>query len=202
MLHDDSNEKIDRFTRGIVRRKVKQLIGRAGFTKQDREDLEHDFYARVLQGMRSFDSSIAHRNKFVTTIVERYFANVLRDKRAEKRDHRRINSLHVMVDIGEDEKVELAQTISQRELNAQRHRYPRSEEELAQLAQDLADVMPKFPNELRDLAERLKTQTLSEIARDMGIPRTTLNESVCRLRRRFESARLKDYISPPRGRSA
>ena len=40
MLHDDFNEKIDRFARGIVRRKVKQLIGRAGFTKQDREDLK------------------------------------------------------------------------------------------------------------------------------------------------------------------
>ncbi len=32
------------------------------------------------------------------------------------------------------------------------------------------------------------------IARDMGVPRTTLNESVRRLRRRFESAGLKDYV--------
>ena len=194
MLHDDSNEKLDRFTRGIVRRKVKQLIGRAGFTKQDREDLEHDFYARVLQGMRSFDSNIAHRNKFVTAIVERYVANILRDKRAEKRDHRRVNTLHVMVDIGEDEKVELAQTISQRELNAQRHRYPRSEEELAQLAQDLAEVMAKLPDDLRKLAERLQAQTLAEMARDMGIPRTTLHGSVRRLCQRFEKAGLKDYL--------
>ncbi len=194
MLHDDSNEKIDRFTRGIVRRKVRQLIGRAGFTKQDREVLEHDFYARVLQGMRSFDSSIAHRNKFVTAIVERYVANILRDKRAEKRDYRRVNTLHVMVDIGEDEEVDLAQMISQRDLNAQRHRYPRSEEELARLAQDLTEVMSKLPDELRDLAERLKMQTRSEIARDMGIPRTSLGELIRRLRRRFEDAGLKDYL--------
>jgi RNA polymerase sigma-70 factor, ECF subfamily len=194
VLHDDSNEKIDRFTRGIVRRKVKQLIGRAGFTKQDRKDLEHDFYVRVLQGMRSFDSDIAHRNKFVTAIVERYVANILRDKQAEKRDYRRVNTLHVMVDIGEGEEVELAQMISQCDLNAQRHRYPRSEEELSRLAQDLAEVMAKLPNELHDLAERLKTQTQVEIARAMGIPRTSLSKLVRQLRQRFEDAGLKDYL--------
>jgi RNA polymerase sigma-70 factor, ECF subfamily len=194
VLHDDFNEKIDRFTRGIVRRKVKQLIGLAGFTEQDRRDLEQDFFARVLQGMRSFDSTIAHRNKFVTTIVERYVANVLRNKRAEKRDHRRICSLHVMVDIGEKDNAEMAQTIGQRELDARRGRHPRSGEELAQLVQDLADVMTTLPDELRGLAERLKTQTVSEIARDMAIPRTTLNESVRRLRQRFVDSGLKDYI--------
>jgi len=194
VLHDDSNEKIDRFTRGIVRRKIKQLIGRAGFTKQDREDLEHDFYVRVLQGMRSFDSNIAHRNRFVTAIVERYVANILRDKQAEKRDHRRVNTLHMMIDIGEGEKVELAQMISQGDLNTQRHRYPRSEEELSRLAQDLADVMAKLPDELRDLAERLKTQTRSEIARDMGIPRTSLGALIRRLRQQFEDAGLRDYL--------
>lgn len=44
MLHDDSDDGIDRFTRGIIRRKVKQLVGRAGFMRQDFGDLENDFY--------------------------------------------------------------------------------------------------------------------------------------------------------------
>lgn len=194
MGHDTLQEKIDRFSRGIIRRKINQLIGRAGFTEQDRTDLEQDLILRLLQSLPSFDPNQAHRNVFTTTVIERYVANILRDKQAEKRDHRRISSLHVMINIGEDETTELAQTISQHELDAQRGRHPRSDEELAQLVEDVADVMATLPDQLGDLAERLKTQTVSEIARGMGIPRTTLSESVRRLRQRCERTGLKFYL--------
>ena len=42
MAKANFNPSDDRFTRGIIRRKIKQLIGRAGFTKQDRDDLEQE----------------------------------------------------------------------------------------------------------------------------------------------------------------
>jgi RNA polymerase sigma-70 factor, ECF subfamily len=194
VLHDDFNEKIDRFTRGIIRRKINQLIGRAGFTEQDRRDLEQELILRLLQSLPSFDPTQAHRNVFTTTVIERYVANVLRNKRAAKRDHRRSRSLNVVIGEEEEIPIELGDMISQRELDARRVCHPRSDEEVAMLVQDLADVMAKLPDELRGLAERLKSQTVSEIARDMGIPRTTLNESVRRLRRRFENAGLKAYL--------
>ena len=147
-----------------------------------------------MQSLPSFDSNHGHRNKFITAVVERHVANILRNKRAEKRDHRRIGSLNVMVSIGEDEATELAETIGQRELDARRGRHPRSDEELAQLAQDVVEVIAKLPKELQDLAERMKTQNVAEIARDMGIPRTTLHESVRQLRQRFENTGLKKYL--------
>jgi hypothetical protein len=75
----------DRFIRGIIKRKVNQLIGRAGFTLQDRESLEQELFTRVLQSLPRFNPEVAHRNKFVTAVVERYVANMLRNKKAEKR---------------------------------------------------------------------------------------------------------------------
>ncbi len=194
MFHDDYQQKIDRFTRGIIRRKIKQLIGRAGFTRQDWEDLEQDMILRVLQSLRSFDPTQAHRNKFITAVVERYVANILRDKQARKRDHLRITSINVMINITEEGPTELAQTIGQRELDARRGRHPRSDEELAQLVRDMAESISKLPAELRVLAERLKTESVSDIARDMGIPRTTINEIVRRLRWRFGNGGLKNYL--------
>jgi RNA polymerase sigma-70 factor (ECF subfamily) len=193
-MHDYQRIINHRYTRGIIRRKIKQLIGRAGFTKQDHEDLEQDLLLRVLQAMRQFDPENSHLNVFITTVVERAVANFLRDKKAMKRDHRRISSLNVMIDIADEGPTELAQTISQREYDARRDRYPRSDEELAQLIQDLAEVITKLPDDLRDLAERLKTKNFSEIARDMNIPRTTLNGLVRKLRQQFEDAGLKDYL--------
>lgn len=127
-------------------------------------------------------------------MIERHTANILRNKQAAKRDHRRISSLNVTINIDDDETAELAQAISQRELNARRGCHPRSDEELAHHAQDMAEVMATLPDELRELAERLKTQNVSEVARDIGIPRTTLHESVRHLRRRFESTGLKEFL--------
>ena len=186
--------QLGNFEYGIVKRKVRQIIGRAGYTAQDREDLEQELLTRLVQSLKSFDPNHAHRKCFVTAVVERDVANILRDKKAEKRDHRRIGSLHVMIEVTEDGPTELAGTIGEREHNARRCRQPRSEDDLAQLASDLANVVAALPDELRDLAERLKTQSISEIAREVGIPRTTVNDSVRRLRQRFEHAGLREYL--------
>ena len=188
------HERIDRFTWRIVRRKVKQLIGRVGFTQQDREDLEHEMILRLLQALPSFDAEKAHRNVFITTVLERYTANILRNKRAEKRNCRHTGSLHEMIDIGEEAEVELAQLVSQRELDARRGCHPRSNEELALLAQDLADRIAKLPQELRALAERLKTQSISGVARDLDLPRTTLRARTRHIGQQFQKAGLKKYF--------
>jgi len=194
MTKAEFNPSDDRFTRGIIWRKIKQLVGRAGFARQDGDDLQQDLILRVLQSLPSFDSDQGHRNKFITAVVERYVATILRNKKAEKRDHRRISSLNVKVTIGEGEVTELAQTIGQRELDARRGRHPRSDEDLVQLALDMAEVIARLPTDLRELAERMKTESVAEIARAMDIPRTTLHDSVHRLRQRFENTGLKDYL--------
>jgi DNA-binding NtrC family response regulator len=58
---------------------------------------------------------------------------------------------------------------------------------------DVEEVIERLPKDLRTFAIRLKSQNVSEIARKTAVSRTTLNESVKRLRRRFERAGLKDY---------
>ncbi|MEO2026662.1 MAG: sigma-70 family RNA polymerase sigma factor [Fuerstiella sp.] len=186
--------RLGRFEFGIVKRKVRQIVGRAGYTRQDKEDLEQELLTRLLQGLRSFDPDVAHRKSFVTAIVERAVATILRDAEAQKRDHRRISSLQRLVDLTDEGPTELAETIGDREYNGRRCRDPRSDEDLAQLVTDLAEVIDSMPGELRDLAERMKTQSISAIAREIGVPRTTLNDAVRRLRQRFEQTGLRDYL--------
>ena len=188
------NPSDDRFTRGIIRRKVKQLIGCAGFTKQDREDLEQDLILRVLQSMPRFNPAQAHHKTFITTVVERYVADILRNKRAEKRDHRRISSLNVTIKITGEGPTELSQTIGARELDARLGRDRRSDEELLELAIDETDVLATLPESWQLLLKLRKTQTMSELAREMGVPRTTLNDWMRRIRQRFENAGMRDYL--------
>lgn len=194
MLFDDIRHQLGCFEYGIIRKKVRQMIGRAGFTQQDIPDLEQELFARLLQSLKSFDPSQGHRNVYVTAVVERSVVTMLRDAQAEKRDPQRVCSLHLHVQISDGSPTELAETIGDREYNARRCCSPRSGEELAELVNDLADVLDSLPDDLRDLAERMKTQSISAIAREAGVPRTTLSSAVRRLRQRFEKAGLREYL--------
>lgn len=194
MFTEEFNQKLDRFTHGIVRRKVKQLIGRAGFTQQDREDLEQELLLRVLQSLPSFDPKQAHRNKFVTAVVERHVATILRNKRAEKRNDQLVASINVTVEVEGLGAVELAQTVSEDELAARLGRKRRSAEDLANLALDIAAVIAAMPKEWQELAERRKTQSMQEISDALGIPRTTLNETMQLITARFKRAGLREYL--------
>ena len=190
MFHDD-NQKIDRFAKGIICRKARQIIGRAGFTAQDRDDIEQELVLRLLQRLPKFDPAKSHRNVFVTTVIERSVASILRDRQAEKRDHRRVTSLNVMIDINDEGPVEMSETISE---DARRPGPDRTAEELTQLRVDVAEVVDDLPPRLRDLAERLKVGSKSEVARDLGLPPTTILRWLERLRRGSEKADLKKLI--------
>jgi RNA polymerase sigma-70 factor (ECF subfamily) len=178
----------------MIRRKARRLVGKAGFTKCDVDDVAQELALKLLQRAPSFDAEQSHWNAFVVTVVERCAASLLRDKRAEKRDHRRVCSLSSIV--GHDKKapVELGATLSQRESDARCNRESMTDLELTQLATDISSALEHAPVALQKLAGLLKSHTVSATARELGVPRTTLYEAIRHLRRRFESAGLKGYL--------
>ena len=99
MFHSSNTFVLGNFEFGIIKRKAKQLVGRAGFKQQDIEDLEQDLMLRLIQGLQSFNPEIAHQKSFVTAIVERAVATILRDANAGKRDHGDQQSLEVLVEM-------------------------------------------------------------------------------------------------------
>ena len=119
---------------------------------------------------------------------------MIRDKQAAKRDHRRSCSIHSVVGQDEDGPVELADTIGPREANTRLGIVPRSDAALAELGMDLADVMAQLPNDLRELCVRLQHDSISQIARDLGVPRTTVSTAVARLRAYFERAGMRGHL--------
>ena len=148
---------------------------------------------RLVLAMPRFDPESGHYKAFIKTIVNNSAANILRQARATKRDYRGLCSLSSLVNTGDGE-VELGATISQRELDACRGHYRRSDAELLQLSLDLKGEITRLPLHLRAFAEQLQSQPVSEIARSMNVPRTTLYAWVRKLRRRFEHAGLRDYL--------
>lgn len=170
---------LDRFVWGIIRRKVRGLMGRCGFTKQDREDLKQELVLRLLQAMPSFDPNQGHWNVFVTTVIERAAGKIKRHRRAQKRQFDKECSLEALLEETDEEQTEILQQTE-----------PEVRRELAarDLQIDMAEFLATLPDDLRDLAERLQWKCLSEVARELRLPRTTLQRRFDRLRQRFLEA--------------
>ena len=195
MADDKKTGKIDPFTEGYVRKSARQLVGKFGFTKSDRGDIEQKLYLKLAKHLPCDDPENPKWKAFVALAVKRCIANIVRDKQAEKRDHRRVCSIHVV--IGEDDEgaVELADTISEQESRSRRGRSYRSQQELAELLMDVAACIADLPDARhREFCERLKHDSISQAARDMDIPRTTLHAWIGKLLATFEDKGLKDYL--------
>jgi DNA-directed RNA polymerase specialized sigma24 family protein len=68
------------------------------------------------------------------------------------------------------------------------------EEELNDLRMDLATFISKLPEKYQDILRRRQNQSITEISRDLGIPRTTLNDWMLQIRKLFEEAGFDRYL--------
>lgn len=59
---------------------------------------------------------------------------------------------------------------------------------------DLATFMSKLPEKFQDILRRPQTHSITEISRDLGIPRTTLNDWMLQIRKLFEEAGFDRYL--------
>ena len=137
-------------------------------------------------------SSAASASAVGTRLVDHKLSNILRDRRADRRDCRRCQSLNTPV--GESEDNSPTDLLASDVHHGRTGCVCRPDEEWKDLTEDVAHLMSQMPPHLRDLCRRLQNQPLAVIARELGVPRTTLQESVRKIRRRFEDAGLRDYL--------
>ena len=185
----DANKKqygINDYAEDLIHHKARQLVGTAGFTRDDVEDLEQEMRLGLLERLPKFDPSKATYNTFVSRLIERKISNLIRHRMREIRDFRcEEGSIHDVVECG-DEKVERIETVTQDEQDFRLGKHMRSEEERRDLKLDIPLVLSKLPPDLRKLAELLQTLSITEAAHDLGIARPTVYDRLKRLRQTFE----------------
>ena len=145
--------------------------------------------------MESFDPAVGHIRPFIVTVVQRHLGNVVRDRNVAKRATRGRVSLSKTVRSEEDSHVEMSQVLHDKDQDRRLGRERRlSEEDLNDLRLDLAAFMKTLPERFQDLLRRRQTQTISEISRDLGVPRTTVNEWMRKIQSLFEEAGFDRYL--------
>lgn len=186
-------EELGEYASRLVKWKAAQLVGRAGLTESDRADVEQSLALEVVRRIRRFDPERGRFEATVRRIVENAVADILAARKAACRDYRRRGpSLNEMVRDENGKRVERSETFDSEEHLRRTGRRPASERRDLKL--DLDDAMADLPPDLRRLCERLRNESPTEIARDMGIPRGTLYERMRKIREHFERRGLGEYL--------
>ena len=195
MVTKHSLDCFDEFAAKFIRSKVRQLIGRAGLTESDRPDLIQEFALDLLQRRKSFNPEAASWEAFVVVVCENRYATILKHRQAEMRSHKReAGSLNRPIKDAEDKRTEVGATIpdSQQARRTGQHRPPL--EEARDLAQDVAEMLDEMPPTMRKLCEILMRDSKAVAARELRLSQGGLYELIGRIRTRFETAGLRDYL--------
>jgi RNA polymerase sigma factor (sigma-70 family) len=192
--HDAYPYDLDPLIQQIIRSKARRLTGRARLTAEDIEDLMQDFRAELLHKLPAYDPNKGSMGAFIRTLIDHFFANWLRHRFADMRNPQRVVSLNTLVRNHEGLWIELGKTIAQG-VHAKRHgRGSRSDQEQADLRNDVGGLLRALAQELRAAADQLMGQSVAAAARALGIPRTTLHEYLRRLRRHCDRYDPRDFL--------
>lgn len=184
---DLEQELTSGFAAKLIRQKARQLVGLAGLTASDQDDLRQELAMAVLESVSQFDPEIAHWNVYATAVIERKVATILKERRADKRDYCRIQvSLSIQVTDSDGQLVQLAQQIGhEHQGRVTGHTEPDTAEKIERQI-DVADLLASLPEDLREICERLKTSSVAHVARELGIPRRTLRRRMEQIRSLFK----------------
>ena len=172
------------FATDYAKRKAKQLTGFFGFNKSDRADIVQDLLLDLVRRWPKFDPARGEPEVFIRRVLWARVATLIREKRAQKRQFE-----YEAEPISEEVEEEVS-------VNFRTGLPLRIDQEYSDLASDVATVLAKLLPEDRDLCMRLQSQSLSEIASELGVPRSTLADRLQSLRSCFEDAGLQHYLAP------
>ena len=194
MPQNEYPHDLDPLIQQLIRRKARRLTGRTRLTAEDIEDLTQDFRMELWKKLPAFDPSRGSMGAYVNVLLDLFFANWLRQRFADRRNPQRVVSLNALFRNDEGLWIELGKTIAH-DAHGKRHgRHPRSDEEHADLRNDVDDVLQAMASELRTVADQLRDKSVAAAARELGIPRTTLHERVRQLRRHCDRNDLRDFL--------
>ncbi|MBI1373325.1 MAG: sigma-70 family RNA polymerase sigma factor [Phycisphaera sp.] len=197
----DTNERIhdfDDFALDMVNIKATQLVGKAGFTLDDIDDIKQEMILDLLERLTKYDSSKSNFKLFVTCVIDRKGRNLIRHRQMEMRDHRReVCSLNDEINVGiNSDPVPRYSLMDQDDSDIRSGKYRRPAEERNHLRIDMVAVLDELPPELRRAVELLQSMSVTQTAREMGIPRRTFREKhLAQLRELFKAKGLDQYLS-------
>ena len=179
----------------LIRLKTQRLAGWSAMTPDDQEDFRQELLVHMLQRLPEFDPQRGTAKTFISRAVDNKIRNILEHRRTQK--HRIDNfalSLNENVGTSPDSSMERIDTLDSDEHLLQSGFISRSGLETHELGMQVDEVLTRLPGYLRRLCEQLKTQTVTQISQETGVPRHIIYKSIRKLRLIFQSAGFDEYV--------
>ena len=139
---------IDPYAAGLIKYKARRLIGQAGFTASDREDIEQELILDLLRRLPKYDPKRAQRNTFIARVVEHRVATLIEAQKAGIRDYRRCRcSLNDRFEDEDGRSVERVDTFDQEDYLLRTGAQSMTAAELSALAIDVTAVLEGLPHQ-------------------------------------------------------
>ncbi len=159
---------------GLVRRVAWSLAPPGPTRYQELPDCEQDLWASLLEAWPDFDPARGTDCAFARLVLMRAARSIVRARHA----HKRRSGPVLRFDGGSEPARESAEGDPECDRAALDSRI------------DVDTVRRRLPADLRALADLLETHTLAEAARALGVPRSSLQRTLARIRRHFEARGL------------
>jgi RNA polymerase sigma-70 factor (ECF subfamily) len=199
MGFDSNVPELDDYAVRLIKHKAWQLVGRAGFTKADREDIEQDLTVDLLHRLPQFNPDRGSLHTFIARVVDNGVRRLIEHRAAPMRDYRSCPfSLNDRIQGDEGEQAERGEQVDE---NTYLESIGQPAGPLANkvaLQIDLEHLLTTLTPELRDLWARVADgQNFTEISRETGIPRGTLYDRMKQLRGLAERVGMRVYLESP-----
>ena len=195
MSFDQLNEGAFTYAQTLIKYKARQLVGKAGLTKSDRDDLRQEMWVDLLSRLPRFDASRAKLTTFMARVVEHKMFAILRHRSMQCRDYRREEySLNELVEDADGKPVRRGEMIPDDVHSRRTGADTRSAQDRKELERDQKTVLAKLRADQQDLCELLRIHPRSVVARMTGMSRRALEKEVAVLRERFRDDNLHEYL--------
>jgi len=186
---------LDAKTLKRIWRKAMDLSEQEGFRRDEWPDLQQEVIVHVLEQLPKYDPRRGKLDHFLANMISHKATDMLRIRRAKQRGHQvEVVSLHEPVATAGDEQVLVEDLVADDALQIQRGLSGRVTEGQIHCRVDVLRVEATLTVRQQKICRRLRFASITEVAAELKMPRSTLYEELGRIRRAFKRAGLDEYL--------
>ncbi|MHB9124605.1 MAG: hypothetical protein ACYC4F_01505 [Armatimonadota bacterium] len=188
-------EGLDDYSTTLIRHKTRRLVGQAGFTKSDKEDIELELALHLWQYLPQYDPAKGTHKTFVNFILDNKIRTMVAGQITAHYDVRmHDSSLDEVTIMGDGDSLCRGDLIDAEEYLMSIGGRSRSAFELVEMRVDIRRLVSRLSPEMQDLCEHLSLENIKDASLATGIPRYKIYELIRRLRFMFEQDGLAEYV--------
>jgi RNA polymerase sigma factor (sigma-70 family) len=185
----------DPYVRKLVHRKARQRTREKALKGDDVEDIEQDLWVHLIEQSSKYNPNKAVVATFAARVTEHKIVSLIRHRKALRRGGRkRVLSLDADVSDKHGKKVARGSLITADDGLRRLGVHKPSAVEAIDSAQNTERFLSQLPSELRDLVERTLASSITDVARDLGVSRTTIYARLSELRKFIEENKLAEFL--------